>query len=142
MVALEQRPPSPRASALDLNRIMLYSRSGLRIGTVRGALAQRGACLADEFRPNRSNGRDRRRIAHVLETLGDAAAADGCELYRPAALARVHEAINSTRESARMRDMISSRLPGGCLSQAAAGRARMPPPEYSAQALMTDCPAA
>ena len=45
----------------------------------------------------------------MLETLGDAAAADGRKLRRPAALARVHEALNGPRESARMRGMIAKR---------------------------------
>ena len=76
------------------------------------------------------------------ETPGGAAA-DGRKLCRPAAPRQVREALNGPRESARMRDMISSRLLGECMSQAVAGRARMqPPPEYSAQALLTDYPIA
>ena len=76
----------------------------------------------------------------MLETLGDADAY-GRKLLRPAV--QVHEALNGPRESARMQDMISNRLPGECLSQAVAGRARMPPPsEYPAQTLTTGYPAA
>ena len=78
----------------------------------------------------------------MLETLGGAAAGER-KLRRPASLARVREALNGPRESARMRDMISSRLLGECMSQAAAGRARTPPPsEYPVQTLTTGCPAA
>ena len=78
----------------------------------------------------------------MLETLGGAAA-DGRKLRRPAAPRQVREALNGPRESARMRDMISSRLLGECMSQAVAGRARMPPPsEYPVQTLTTGCPAA
>ena len=79
MAALKQRPPSPGARALDLDRITFYSRSGLCIGTARDALAQRGAGLADEFYLNRNNERDRRHIAGMLETFEDAAA-DGRKL--------------------------------------------------------------
>ena len=140
MVALEQRPPAPGVRALDLNKIMFYSRSGLRIDTMRDAMAQRGPGLVDEFYLDRSNERDRQHIAYMLDTFEEAAA-DARKFRRLATLAKVHEALNSPREFARMRDMVSSRLLGEYLSQTVVGRARMPPPGDPAQTLMTDYPA-
>ena len=141
MVALEQHLPAPVRRAPDLNKIRFYSRSGLRIDTVRDALAQRGAGLVDEFHLNRNNERDRRHIAGMLETFEDAAT-DGRLFRKLAALAKVHEAINSPREFARMRDMISNRLFGEYLSQTELGRAHMRPLGDPAQTLMTDYPLA
>ena len=140
MVALEQRPPAPGTRALDLNKIMFYSRSGLRIDTLRDTLAKKGHGLVDEFHLGRGNERDRRHIAHMLETFEEAAT-DSRKFRKLAALAKVHEALNSPLEFARMRDMASSRLLGEYLSQTVVGRARMPPPE-DGQTLMTDYPAA
>ena len=110
------------------------------IDTLRDTLAQKGPGLVDEFRLNRGNGGDSRHIAHMLETFEEAAT-DSRKFRRLAALARVHEALNSPLVFARMRDMASSRLLGEYLSQAAVGRARMPPPE-DGQTLMTGYPAA
>ena len=140
MVALEQRLPAPGTRALDLNRIMFYSRSGLRIDTLRDTLAKKGPGLVDEFHLGQSNERDRRHIAHMLETFEEAAT-DARKFRRLAALARVHEALNSPLEFARMRDMASSRLLGEYLSQTVVGRALMPPPE-DGQTLMTAYPTA
>ena len=142
MVALEQHRPAPSTShSLDLNRIMLYSRSGLRIDAIRDALEQRGAGLLDEFHLDRGNDRDRRHIAYLLQTL-DEATADPGRFRKLACLVRVHEALNSPREFARMRDMISGRLFGEYLSQTVVGHAHMPPLVDTAQTLMTDYPAA
>ena len=58
----------------------------------------------------------------------DEAAHDRRKFSKLAALAKVHEALNSPREFARMRDMASSGLLGEYLSQTAVGRADMPPP--------------
>ena len=136
MVALEQRLPAPVSRALDLNRIMFYSRSGLRIDTLRDTLAKKGPGLVDEFHLGQGNERDRRHIAHMLETFEEAAT-DARKFRRLVALARVHEALNSPLEFARMRDMVSSRLLGEYLSQTVVGKALMPPPE-DGQTLMTD----
>ena len=142
MVALEQRRPAPSSPrALDLNRIVFYSRSGLRIDTVRDALAQRGAGLLGEFHLNRSNERDRRHVAYLLQTI-DRAAADPSRFRKLVYLSRVHEALNSPREFARMRDMMTSRLLGEYLSQTVVGHAHMPPPADPAQTLVTDYAAA
>lgn len=144
MVSLEQRRPgggggdgNGSARPLDLNRIMFYSRSGLRIDTMRDALAQRGAGLVDEFDLNENNGRDRVHIAGMLEAF-DEAAADRRRFRMLEALAKVHEALNSPLEFARMRDMASAGLLGEYLSQTAIGRAGMPAPKDPAQTLMTD----
>ena len=141
MVALKQYPPAPGERPLDLDRIKLYSRDGLRIDTVQNTLAQRGAALVDEFHLNENNERDRTYIAGMLNTL-DKAAADRGRFRRLEALAKVHEAINSTLEFARMRDMVSSGLLGEYLSQTVVGHAHMPPLPDSAQTLMTDYVAA
>ena len=138
MAALEQRSPSPCARSLYLDRITSCSRGGLRIDTVRDALAQRGAGLADEFRPNCNNGLDRRHIAHVLETFEDAAA-DGQvpQARRPGQGARGDQRPAGVCAHAGHDPEPAARR---VLSQAVAGRARMPPPsEYPAQALMTLC---
>ena len=63
----------------------------------------------------------------MLETF-EGAATDSRKFRRLAALAKVHEALNSPLGLA-MRDMASSRPLGEYLSQTAVGRARMPPPE-------------
>lgn len=57
----------------------------------------------------------------------DEAAADPRRFRKLVCLARVHEALNSPREFARMRDMISGRLFGEYLSQTVVGHAHMPP---------------
>ena len=141
MVALEQHRPSPGERPLDLNRILFYSRSGLRIDTMRDTLARKGDGLLDEFYLNENNERDRAHIAGMLRTF-DEAAADRQKFRKLAALSRVHEALNSPREFARMRDMVSNGLYGEYLSQTVVGRVAMPPPADSAQRLMTDYVAA
>lgn len=67
-----------------------------------------------------ATGGDRRHIAHMLETFEEAAT-DSRKFCRLAALARVHEALNSPLEFA-MRDTASSRPLGECLLQTAVGR--------------------
>ena len=127
-----------------------YTRSCLRIDTVRDALARRGDGLAGEFHLNENNKLDRPHIAGMLRTFDEAAAdrqkfrslaalsscaraaghgAVSCrQKFRSlAALSRVHEAPSSPREFARMRDMVSNGLYGEYLSQTVAGRAAMPP---------------
>ena len=146
IVALEQRRPGGGAGGagerpVDLDKILFYSRSGLRIDTLRDTLAQRGGDLVDEFYLNENNGRDREHIARTLDAF-DGAAADRRKFRRLAALAKVHEAFNSPREFARMRDMALSGLLGEYLSQTVVGRAGMPPPADPRQTLMTDYPVA
>lgn len=141
MVAPKQYLPAPGERPLDLDRIKFYSRDGLRMDTVRDALRQRGASLVDEFHLNENNERDRGYIAGMLNTL-DRAAADRDRFRRLEALSRVHEALNSPLEFARMRDMVSSGLLGEYMSQTAVGRAGMPPLGDAAQTLLTDYVAA
>lgn len=124
--------PFPRVP--DPSRIMPCSRNGLRIGSPR-RLGAEGRGLLGEFRLNRNNGRDQRRIAYLPQTI-DQAAADPCRLRKLAYLVRVHEAPNSRRGFACMRGMISSRPPDEYMSQTAAGmRTAL---ADSAQTLMTD----
>ena len=62
-------------------------------------IAQRGAGLVG-LPSNRGNERDRRHIARMLETFEEAAT-DSRKFRRLAALAKVHEALNSPLESLR-----------------------------------------
>ena len=143
MVALEQHRPGggPGERPVDLDKTLFYSRSGLRIDALRDALAQRGGGLVDEFYLNENNGRDRAHIARTLDAF-DEAAADRRWFRKLVALAKVHEALNSPREFARMRDMALNGLLGEYLSQTAVGRVGMPPPADPLQTLMTDYPVA
>lgn len=98
---------------------------------------QKGGGLVDEFYLSGNNGRDRTHVAGMLDRF-DEAAVDRRKFRRLLALAKVHEALNSPREFARMRDMISSRLFGEYLSQTVVGHAHMQPLVDFAQTLMTD----
>lgn len=106
MAVLEQhRPPGAAAQKLDLGKIMFYSRDTLQLASIRDTLARKGAGLVDEFGLNENNRRDR---AHIKEMLGgfEGAAIHKKKFRQLYCLARMHEALNSPPEFARMRDMI------------------------------------
>ena len=105
MVALEQHRRPGAASRPDLDKIMFYSRDTLQLASIRDTLARKGAGLAGEFGLNENNQRDR---VHIEVMLGgfEGAAIHKKKFRHLYCLARMHEALNSPPEFARMRDMI------------------------------------
>lgn len=120
MVALKQRHPSPASARPDLGKIAFFSRDTLRVEGVRNIVGRSGRDLGGEFGLNANNGPDRRHIGEMLGGFEGAAVSEK-KFRQLCCLARVHEAINSPPEFARMRGMIADGRFGQYISATLAG---------------------
>lgn len=138
MVALKQHHPSPASSRPDLDKIAFFSRDTLRVDGIQSIIERGGRDLGGEFDLNANNEPDRR---HIGEMLGGfkGAAANAKKSQQLRCLAKVHEAINSPPEFARMRAMIAAgrfdRYVSATLAPAAVGFTQTLMPSFFEPAL-------
>lgn len=139
MVALKQNRSLPAPPKPDLGKIEFFSRNTLRVEGIRGIMERRDRDLAGEFGLNAYNGPDR---IHIGEMLGgfEGAAISAKKFRQLYCLARVHEALNSPPEFARMREAIAENRFGQYASAALAGAGAAEPhdPVGPVQMLMPD----
>ena len=104
-MAVLQQSRGYTSPSLNLDKIKFFSRKTLEIDPVQHVQMDRGRSLADEFYLGEFNGPDRRHIARMLGDL-EGAATNRQKFLRLFYLARMHEALNSSREFEVARDMI------------------------------------
>lgn len=144
MVALKQHHPSPASPKPDLGKIAFFTRDTLRVDGIQGIIKRGGRDLEAEFGLNAYNGPDRRHIAEMLGGFAGAAV-NRKKFQQMRYLAKVHEAINSPPEFARMRAMIAAGqfgryvsatlAPAAAMAYAAVGPAQTSMPDYFGPAL-------
>lgn len=139
MVALKQNRAPPAPPKPDLDKIEFFSRDTLQVEGIRGIMERGDRDLAGEFGLNAYNKPDRMRIGEMLGGF-EGAAVSAKKFRQLYCLARVHEALNSPPEFARMREAIAVDRFGMYASAAlaAAGAAEAHAPRGPVQMLMPD----